>query len=52
MRIASVEVLEVGCELTGQHTLVRLTTDSGLTGLGQSACWGYPQGVARACSTS
>ena len=46
MRIASVEVLGVGNELTGQHTLVRLTTDSGITGLGQSACWGYPQGVA------
>jgi galactonate dehydratase len=46
MQIESVEVLGVGNDLTGQHTLVRLTTDTGLTGLGQSACWGYPQGVA------
>ncbi|MGD1050264.1 MAG: mandelate racemase/muconate lactonizing enzyme family protein [Solirubrobacteraceae bacterium] len=46
MRIASVEVLAVGNELTGQHTLVRLETDGGITGLGQSACWGYPRGVA------
>jgi galactonate dehydratase len=46
MRIASVEVLGVGAEHASQHTLVRLTTDSGITGLGQSACWGYPLGVA------
>ena len=46
MRIASVEVLGVGCELTGEHTFVRLTTDTGSTGLGQSAGWGYPKGVA------
>jgi galactonate dehydratase len=25
---------------------VRITSDTGVTGLGQSACWGYPQGVA------
>ena len=46
MRIASVEVLSVGNEITREHTLVRLTTDTGITGLGQSACWGYPKGVA------
>jgi galactonate dehydratase len=46
MKIASVEVLGVGNELTGQHTFVRLETDSGISGLGQSACWGYPRGVA------
>jgi galactonate dehydratase len=46
MKIESVEVLGIGSELTGAHTLVRLTSDSGITGLGQSACWGYPRGVA------
>ena len=46
MKIESVEVLEVGWELTRANTLVRLTSDSGLTGLGQSACWGFPKGVA------
>jgi galactonate dehydratase len=46
MKIESVEVLGVGSELTGMHTLVRLTSDSGVVGLGQSACWGYPKGVA------
>jgi galactonate dehydratase len=46
MRIESVEVLGVGFELTGEQTLLRLTTDTGITGLGQSGAWGYPQGVA------
>lgn len=46
MKVASVEVLAVGNEMTGQHTMVRVTTDSGISGLGQSACWGYPKGVA------
>jgi galactonate dehydratase len=46
MKIATVEVLAVGSDTTGQHTLVRLTTDTGIVGLGQSACWGYPKGVA------
>ena len=46
MRIASVEVLRVGAELAGESTLVRVTTDDGIVGLGQSGCWGYPRGVA------
>ena len=46
MKIAAVEVIGVGNELAGEHTFVRLTTDSGITGLGQSGGWGYPKGVA------
>lgn len=46
MEIASVEVLEVGFEVTGAHTFVRLTSESGISGLGQSGGWGYPRGVA------
>jgi galactonate dehydratase len=46
MKIAEVEVLGVGWELTGEQTFVRLTTDDGTTGLGQSGAWGYPKGVA------
>jgi galactonate dehydratase len=46
MKIESAEVVGVGCELTGQHTFVQITTESGITGLGQSGGWGYPQGVA------
>ncbi len=29
----------------GGGYVVRLTTDSGLTGVGQTACWGYPEAV-------
>jgi galactonate dehydratase len=46
MRIASVEVFGVGAELAAENTLVRVTTDTGIVGLGQSGCWGYPRGVA------
>ena len=40
MKIEQVETL-----LIGNGLVVRLTTDSGLTGLGQTACWGYPTAV-------
>jgi galactonate dehydratase len=46
MRIASVEVVGIGWEMTGEQTFVRLTADDGTTGLGQSGGWGYPKGVA------
>lgn len=38
MKIEAVESLPIG----GAH-FVRIRTDSGLVGLGQSACWGYPE---------
>ena len=31
----------------GRNYLVRVHTDTGLTGLGQTACWGYPEAVER-----
>jgi galactonate dehydratase len=40
MKIEEVESLLLG----GAH-FVRITTDSGLVGLGQSACWAYPEAV-------
>ena len=40
MQIAQVESLV----LRGAH-LVRITSDNGLVGLGQSACWAYPDAV-------
>jgi galactonate dehydratase len=46
MKIAEVESLVVG---GGQF--VRITTDSGLSGLGQSACWGYPRAVHEVVQT-
>ena len=40
MKIERVESLLVG---TGY--VVRITADNGLTGIGQTACWGYPKAV-------
>ncbi|HWE63550.1 MAG TPA: mandelate racemase/muconate lactonizing enzyme family protein [Chloroflexota bacterium] len=40
MRIAEVE-----SHVHGSRQFVRITTDTGIVGLGQSACWGYPQAV-------
>jgi len=41
MRIARVHSRVIG----GAH-FVQVTTDTGLTGLGQSACWAYPEAVS------
>ena len=46
MKIAEVESLVVG---GGQF--VRITTDSGLVGTGQTACWGYPRAVDQVVQT-
>jgi galactonate dehydratase len=40
VKIAEVESLVVG---GGQY--VRITTEEGIVGLGQTACWGYPEAV-------
>ena len=40
MKIESIESYFVG----GGY-LIRIRTDTGLTGLGQTACWGYPEAV-------
>ncbi len=45
MKIASVEVLHVGSEVSGTHAVVRLATDTGVVGLGQSGGWGYQRAV-------
>ena len=42
MKIESVETL-----LMGNGLVVRIRTDSGITGIGQTACWGYPEAVER-----
>jgi galactonate dehydratase len=46
MQIAQVESLVLG----GAH-FVRITTDDGLVGLGQSACWAYPEAVHAVVTT-
>ena len=33
--------------LIGNSYVTRIHTDNGLSGVGQNACWGYPEAVAR-----
>ncbi len=42
MKIEQVESVRIGASY-----LVRIRTDSGLTGLGQTACWGYTEAVKK-----
>ena len=42
MRIAEVETLLVGSREVGANLVVRITTDTGIVGLGQSGAWGFP----------
>ena len=42
----NVKIAEVEPLLIGGGLYVRIRTEDGLTGLGQSACWGYPEAVA------
>ena len=44
-RISGVDVLEVPNESTGFHTFVRISTECGTTGLGQSGGWGFQRAV-------
>jgi galactonate dehydratase len=46
MKIERVESL-----LMGNGYVVRLHTDTGLSGVGQTACWGYPEAVERIVKT-
>src|SRR6185437_12020601 len=46
MKIAEVESI-----VAGSNAFVRITTDDGLVGLGQAACWGYPHAVAEVVRT-
>jgi galactonate dehydratase len=46
MKIAEVESL-----LVGGSQLVRITTENGLVGHGQTACWGYPNAVHEVVQT-
>jgi len=42
-----VKIEEVESFLIGDAYVVRVRADNGLTGLGQTACWGYPEAVER-----
>jgi galactonate dehydratase len=43
MKIEKVEGLLIGSDLLGANYVVRITTDTGLTGVGQSGAWAFPQ---------
>ncbi len=45
------EIAQVDSILLGDAHFVRITTDDGLVGLGQSACWGYPGAVHQIIDT-
>jgi len=47
MKIEKVDGLLVGSDMMGVNYLVRITTDTGLTGVGQSGTWGFPDAVAK-----
>ena len=46
MKIEQIESL-----LIDNNYVVKLTTETGLTGLGQTACWGYPEAVQSVVAT-
>ena len=47
MRIESIDGLLIANEVARTSYLVRITTDSGLIGIGQSGSWGFPDAVAK-----
>jgi galactonate dehydratase len=47
MGVAAPRIENVESILFGGAHFVRITTDDGVTGLGQSACWAYPKATAQ-----
>ena len=47
MKIENVEGMLVGSDLVGANYVVRITTDTGLSGVGQSGAWGFPDAAAK-----
>lgn len=47
MRIETVEGMLIGSDLLGANYVVRITTDTGITGVGQSGAWGFPDATQR-----
>ena len=45
------KIVEVESHVVGDAHLVRLRTDDGASGVGQSGCWGYPAAVAQVVDT-
>ncbi len=47
MKIETVEGLVVGSDKVGANYVVRITTDTGISGVGQSGAWGYPDATEK-----
>jgi galactonate dehydratase len=47
MRIETVEGLLIGSDLLGANYVVRITTDTGIVGVGQSGAWGFPDATEK-----
>ena len=47
MKIDNVEGLLIGSDLLGANYVVRITTDTGITGIGQSGAWGFPDATQK-----
>src|SRR5664279_3614244 len=47
MKIEKVEGLLIGSDLLGANYVVRITTDTGITGIGQSGAWGFPDATQK-----
>jgi galactonate dehydratase len=47
VKIEKVEGLLIGSDLLGANYVVRIVTDSGVTGVGQSGAWGFPDATAK-----
>jgi galactonate dehydratase len=47
MKIERVEGMMIGSDLIGANYVVRITTDTGLSGIGQSGAWGFPDAAQK-----
>lgn len=47
MKIEKVDGLLIGSDLIGANCVIRITTDTGLVGVGQSGAWGFPDAAAK-----
>ena len=47
MRIEKVEGLLIGSDLLGANYVVRIVTDTGIVGIGQSGTWGFPDATQK-----
>jgi L-alanine-DL-glutamate epimerase-like enolase superfamily enzyme len=47
LKIEKVEGLLIGSDLLGANYVVRITTDTGITGVGQSGAWGFPDATQK-----